>query len=129
MLTKLHVFYDDTHKQALGYQNSFYLKKAQQIKPTLYDGVVISRKHDVVSVVDSEESLTLAEESQSKMLEKQKDSVLKEKKVNISLINYSELNKLSEHFEKHFVPQKELSEQLVVPPTPIKIEVPSELPN
>ncbi|GJY38714.1 hypothetical protein Tco_0425078 [Tanacetum coccineum] len=54
MLTKRQVFYDHTHKQALGYQNSFYLKKVQRIKPTLYDGVVISRKHDVISVVDSE---------------------------------------------------------------------------
>nr|GEV17514.1 hypothetical protein [Tanacetum cinerariifolium] len=63
MLMKPQVFYDDTHKQALGYQNSFYLKKAQQIKPTLYDGIVISRKYDVIFVVDSEETLTLAEES------------------------------------------------------------------
>ncbi|GKD53415.1 hypothetical protein Tco_1286802, partial [Tanacetum coccineum] len=31
MLTKPQVFYDDTHKQALGYQNLFYLKKAQRI--------------------------------------------------------------------------------------------------
>ncbi|GJW13130.1 hypothetical protein Tco_0017263 [Tanacetum coccineum] len=37
MLTKLQVFYDETLKQALGYQNPFYLKKAQRIKPTLYD--------------------------------------------------------------------------------------------
>nr|GEU38098.1 integrase, catalytic region, zinc finger, CCHC-type, peptidase aspartic, catalytic [Tanacetum cinerariifolium] len=37
MLTKPQVFYDDTHKQALGYQYLFYLKKAQRIKPTLYD--------------------------------------------------------------------------------------------
>ncbi|GKA18791.1 hypothetical protein Tco_0698706 [Tanacetum coccineum] len=28
MLTKLQVFYDNAHKQALGYQNPFYLKKA-----------------------------------------------------------------------------------------------------
>nr|GEW14365.1 hypothetical protein [Tanacetum cinerariifolium] len=46
MLTKPQVFYDDTHKQDLGYQNPFYLKKDQRIKPTLYDGVVISKKHD-----------------------------------------------------------------------------------
>ncbi|GJZ90178.1 integrase, catalytic region, zinc finger, CCHC-type containing protein [Tanacetum coccineum] len=42
MLTKPQAFYDNTHKQALGYQNPFYLKKAQRIKPTLYDGVVMS---------------------------------------------------------------------------------------
>ncbi|GKB49015.1 zf-CCHC domain-containing protein [Tanacetum coccineum] len=57
MLTKTQVFYDDIHKQALGYQNPFYLKKAQRIKPTLYDGNVISKKHDVISMVDEEETL------------------------------------------------------------------------
>ncbi|GJS91179.1 hypothetical protein Tco_0773815 [Tanacetum coccineum] len=63
MLMKPQVFYDDTHKQAFGYQNLFYLKKAQRIKPTLYDGSVISGKHDVIYVVDEEETLILEEES------------------------------------------------------------------
>ncbi|GKA77997.1 hypothetical protein Tco_0784534 [Tanacetum coccineum] len=108
MLTKPHVFYDDTHKQALGYQNPFYLKKAQQIKPTLYDGSVLYKKHDVIYVVDEEETLILEEESRSKMLAKQNDSISKEKKINISLISYSELKKLAEDFGKRFVPQQEL---------------------
>ncbi|GJW00044.1 retrovirus-related pol polyprotein from transposon TNT 1-94 [Tanacetum coccineum] len=94
MLTKPQVLYDDNHKQALGYQNPFNLKKAQRIKATLYDGAVISRKHDVIYVFDSKETLNLAEESRSKMLEKQNDLVSKEKKVNISPMNYSKLNKL-----------------------------------
>ncbi|GJU31621.1 hypothetical protein Tco_1175210 [Tanacetum coccineum] len=34
MLIKPQAFYNNTHKQALGYQNPFYLKKAQRIKPT-----------------------------------------------------------------------------------------------
>ncbi|GKA39342.1 hypothetical protein Tco_0731893 [Tanacetum coccineum] len=38
MLTKPQFFYDDTTKQALGFQNPFYLKKAQQLEPKLYDG-------------------------------------------------------------------------------------------
>ncbi|GJS73030.1 hypothetical protein Tco_0705871 [Tanacetum coccineum] len=100
MLTKPQVFYDDTYKQALGYQNPFYLKKAQKIKPMLYDGSMISRKHDVISVVDEEETLILEEESRSKMLAKQNDPISKEKKINISPINFSELNKLAEDFEK-----------------------------
>ncbi|GJZ97007.1 hypothetical protein Tco_0669341 [Tanacetum coccineum] len=45
MLTKPQAFYDNIHKQALSYQNPFYLRKAQQIKPTLYDGAVISKTH------------------------------------------------------------------------------------
>ncbi|GKB93654.1 hypothetical protein Tco_0979791 [Tanacetum coccineum] len=61
MLTKPQVFYDDTHKQALGYQNPFYLKKAQQIKPTLYDGSVISSQHAASPVIDDEETLILEE--------------------------------------------------------------------
>ncbi|GJY46842.1 hypothetical protein Tco_0435905 [Tanacetum coccineum] len=63
MLTKPQVFYDNTHKQALGYQNPFYLKKAQQIKPTLYDGVVMSNTHVAMPVIDDEETLILEEES------------------------------------------------------------------
>ncbi|GKA55034.1 hypothetical protein Tco_0753983 [Tanacetum coccineum] len=109
MLTKPQVFYDDTHKQALGYQNPFYLKKAQRIKPTLCDGHVISKKHDETSVVDEEETLMLEEDSRSKMLAKQNDPISKEKKNNISPINYFELNKLAGDFGKRFVHQKELS--------------------
>ncbi|GKB18815.1 hypothetical protein Tco_0852738 [Tanacetum coccineum] len=61
MLTNPQVFYDDTHKQALGYQNMFYLKKVQRIKTTLYDGSIISRQHDVIPVTDKEETLILEE--------------------------------------------------------------------
>ncbi|GJZ86160.1 hypothetical protein Tco_0657770 [Tanacetum coccineum] len=68
MLTKPQAFYDNTHKQALGYQNPFYLKKAQRIKPTLYDGAVMSKTHVVMPVIDDEETLILEEESRSKML-------------------------------------------------------------
>ncbi|GJR31313.1 hypothetical protein Tco_1107545 [Tanacetum coccineum] len=59
MLTKPQAFYDNLHKQALGYQNPFHLKKAQWIKPTLYDGIVISDKHVVMPVIDDEETLIL----------------------------------------------------------------------
>ncbi|GJT90953.1 hypothetical protein Tco_1079798 [Tanacetum coccineum] len=59
MLTKPQVFYDNAHKQAHGYQNPFYLKKAQRIKPTLYDGIVISSKHVAMPVIDDEETLIL----------------------------------------------------------------------
>ncbi|GKD34344.1 hypothetical protein Tco_1249853 [Tanacetum coccineum] len=108
MLTKPQVFYDDTHKEALGYQNLFYLKKAQGIKPTLYDGSVISSQHDVIPLIDDEETLILEEASRSKMLAKQNDPILKEKKINTTLTNYVELNRLSEDFGKRFVPQQEL---------------------
>ncbi|GKB74986.1 hypothetical protein Tco_0936398 [Tanacetum coccineum] len=75
MLTKPQVFYDHTHKQALGYQNLFHLKKAQRIQPTLYDGSVIAKEHAVISVIDDEETLILEEESRSKLLDKQNDPI------------------------------------------------------
>ncbi|GJX87250.1 hypothetical protein Tco_0339264 [Tanacetum coccineum] len=111
MLTKPQVFYDNAHKQALGYQNPFYLKKAQQIKPTLYDGSVISDKHVASPVFDDEEILILEEVSRSKILAKQNDPISKEKKVNTTPINYAELNRLSKDFGKCFVPQQEMSDE------------------
>ncbi|GJX78505.1 retrovirus-related pol polyprotein from transposon TNT 1-94 [Tanacetum coccineum] len=141
MLIKPQVFYDGTYKKALGYQNPFYLKKARRIKPTLYDGSVISRQHDVIPVTDEEEKLILEEVSQSKMLAKQNDPISIEHKINVSPRNYAELNQLSEDFGKCFVPQQELSaEQAFWLQTshsnsdqsdisPVKIEAPRELPK
>ncbi|GKA53432.1 retrovirus-related pol polyprotein from transposon TNT 1-94 [Tanacetum coccineum] len=80
MLTKPQVFYDNNLKQALGFQNPFYLKKAQQIRPMLYDGSVIAKETNVISIADSEETLMLEEESRSKMLLKQSDLMVLEKK-------------------------------------------------
>ncbi|GKC34828.1 hypothetical protein Tco_1047212, partial [Tanacetum coccineum] len=143
MLTKPQVLYDDTHKQALGYQNPFNLKKAQRIKPTLYDGIVIVKEHAVISVIDDEETLILEEASRSMMLDKQNDPILLKQKINISPIDYLKLNKIKEDFGKCFVTQKELSakqafwlkhsnynpDTSVKSHTPVRIETPSELPR
>ncbi|GJR32038.1 hypothetical protein Tco_1108270 [Tanacetum coccineum] len=40
---------------------------AQQIQPTLYDGSVIAKKHDLISVIDDEETLILEEETPSEL--------------------------------------------------------------
>ncbi|GJR19214.1 integrase, catalytic region, zinc finger, CCHC-type containing protein [Tanacetum coccineum] len=139
MLTKPQAFYDNIHKQALGYQNPFHLKKAQRIKPTLYDGIVVFDKHVAMPVIDDEETLILEEESRSKMSEKQRIQRL----LNISHkpIDYKKLNRLTEDFRKRFTPQQELSGEqafwlYMSDPTskpsdvlPIKIEVPNELPK
>ncbi|GKF56077.1 hypothetical protein Tco_0166417, partial [Tanacetum coccineum] len=60
-------FYDHTTKQALGFQNPFYLKKAQQLEPKLYDGNVI-KNTSAIAILDSEETFMLVEESRLKML-------------------------------------------------------------
>ncbi|GKA14593.1 hypothetical protein Tco_0694239 [Tanacetum coccineum] len=139
MLTKPQVFYDNIHKQALGYQNPFNLKKAQRIKPTLYDGIVISAKHVAMSVIDNEETLILEEDSRSKMYEKEKDPEAIKQKISHKLIDYEKINRLFEDFEKRFTSQQELSAEQAFwlrmsNPTskpsdasPVKIEAPKEL--
>ncbi|GJZ32895.1 retrovirus-related pol polyprotein from transposon TNT 1-94 [Tanacetum coccineum] len=123
----------------LSFQNPFYLKKAQQIRPMLYDGSVIAKETNVISIADSKVTLMLEEESQSKMLLKQSDPKVLEKKVNIKPINYAELNRLSKDFGKRFIPQQELSDEhafRLQPSHPntdqfapwlVKIEAPREL--
>ncbi|GJS87085.1 hypothetical protein Tco_0769721 [Tanacetum coccineum] len=98
ILTKPQFFYDHTTKQALGFQNPFYLKKAQQLEPKRYDGNVIKNTSAIV-IPDSEETLMLAEEIRSKMLLKQQDPMMLEKKVNTTPVDYDVLNQLSKDFE------------------------------
>ncbi|GKD04038.1 retrovirus-related pol polyprotein from transposon TNT 1-94, partial [Tanacetum coccineum] len=102
--------------KALGFQNLFYLKKAQHTRLMLYDGSVIAKETNVISIADSKETLMLKEESRSKMLFKQ-------------------------NFGKRFVPQQELSDEQAFklqtshPNTDqfasslVKIEAPQELPK
>ncbi|GJR47927.1 hypothetical protein Tco_1316030 [Tanacetum coccineum] len=141
MLTEPQVFYDNIHKQALGYQNPFYLKKAQRIKPTLYDGVVMSNAHVAMPMIDDEETLILEKESQSKMSKKTKDAEVIAKKISPKPIDYEKLNRLTEDLGKRFSPQQELSAEqafwfhilnpTIEPPyiPPVIVDVPSELPK
>nr|GEU72319.1 hypothetical protein [Tanacetum cinerariifolium] len=102
-------FYDHTTKQALGFQNPFYLKKAQQLEPKLYDGSIIKKTNAIV-ICDSEETLMLAKESRFKILLKQKDPMVSEKKVNTK-------------------PNSMNSEEPNLSTRPIQVEVPKELPK
>nr|GEU43218.1 retrovirus-related Pol polyprotein from transposon TNT 1-94 [Tanacetum cinerariifolium] len=83
-------------------------QSAQTLEPKLYDGNVIHKTNAIV-IRDSEETLMLAEESRSKMLLKQKDPMMSEKKVNTILVDYAVLNQLFQDFETRFIPQTELS--------------------
>ncbi|GJZ80644.1 hypothetical protein Tco_0645638, partial [Tanacetum coccineum] len=102
----------------------------------LYDGNVIAKETNVISIVDSKETLMIEEESRSKMLLKQSDPMVLEKKVNTKPSDYAELNRLSKDFGKCFVPQQELSDEQALHPIigqsaslPVKIEAPRELPK
>ncbi|GJW32296.1 retrovirus-related pol polyprotein from transposon TNT 1-94 [Tanacetum coccineum] len=132
----------DLEKKIKELDNIVYqLGKAQRIKPTLYDGCVISEKHDAMPVVDDEETLILKEESQSKMFEKAKDPEAIKQNISHKPNDYEKLNRLTEDFGKRFSPQQELpAEQAfwfrIVNPTiepsytpPVIVEVPSELPK
>nr|GEV60787.1 hypothetical protein [Tanacetum cinerariifolium] len=74
---------------ALGYQNPFYLKQAQQKQQSLYDGKVLFEKHDPPVVHDSEETLQLTQESSQKIKQLNKE---------IKPANYTKINHLSGGF-------------------------------
>nr|GEV33506.1 hypothetical protein [Tanacetum cinerariifolium] len=59
-----------------------------------------ANEHDALSVIDTKESLELAEESRLKMHAKQNDPIAKDEKVNIAPIDYAALNKLSVKIKK-----------------------------
>nr|GFC84889.1 hypothetical protein [Tanacetum cinerariifolium] len=98
-------------------------------------------KSDVIVVPDSENSLIHAAESRSKMIEKQNDPQMTEKKVITKPIDYASLNQLSTDLNTRFVPQTESyaeqafwsqysvqTDELNLSGTTI-VEVPKELPK
>ncbi|GJT38152.1 retrovirus-related pol polyprotein from transposon TNT 1-94 [Tanacetum coccineum] len=89
---------DNILKMALGYQNPFYLKQAQQKQQSLYNGKVLLEKHDPSAVYDSEETLQLAQDSRLKMKQLNKE---------IKPANYAKIN----HLSKVFVSQKAKSRE------------------
>nr|GEX21070.1 retrovirus-related Pol polyprotein from transposon TNT 1-94 [Tanacetum cinerariifolium] len=92
LLPKPDSFYQTEQKMALGYQNHFFLKQAQQKQQSLYNGKVLLEKYDPPTVYDSEETLQLAQESCLKMKQLNKE---------IKPTNYTKIN----HFSRVFVSQ------------------------
>ncbi|GKA99867.1 hypothetical protein Tco_0827861 [Tanacetum coccineum] len=123
------------------YGSDALAKKAQQLEPKLYVGDIIEKTNPIV-IPDSEETLLRAEESRSKMLLRQKDPIMLEKKINTTLVDYVVLNQLYEDFETRFVLQTELSAEQtfwsqnsvnslepILSSRPTIVEVPKELPK
>ncbi|GJW86295.1 retrovirus-related pol polyprotein from transposon TNT 1-94 [Tanacetum coccineum] len=102
-----------TLSEHLKEKESLMQTKAQQLEPKLYDGNVIKNTSAIV-IPDSEETLILAEESHSKMLLKQQDPMMLEKKVNTTPVDY--VNYVNS-------PEPTLSSR------PTIVEVPKELPK
>nr|GEU89873.1 hypothetical protein [Tanacetum cinerariifolium] len=84
--------------------------KAQHLEPKLYDGNVIKNTCAIV-IPDSEETLMFAEESRSKMILKQQDPMVLEKKVNTKPVDYNSMNSPDPNPSKR----------------PTKVDVPKEL--
>nr|GFC33274.1 hypothetical protein [Tanacetum cinerariifolium] len=85
----LQLFYDVLRR--CPFFNAFLVTAdVRELKPKLYDGCVIV-KSDAIVIHDSEETLLLAEESRSKMIEKQNDLKMAEKKVITKPIDYAVL--------------------------------------
>ncbi|GJY94195.1 retrovirus-related pol polyprotein from transposon TNT 1-94 [Tanacetum coccineum] len=90
----------------LCFQNPFYLKRAQQLEAKLYDGNV-NKSTSAIVIPGSKETIMLAEESRSKILLKQQDLMVLEKKVNTTPVDYVILVLLVDppksRFQKNFL--------------------------
>ncbi|GJV76236.1 hypothetical protein Tco_1507820 [Tanacetum coccineum] len=59
---------------AIGYKNPFYLSKAKQVQPALYNGhEIVKTNHARALVHDSEDTLEIAETTKKQMIENMKD--------------------------------------------------------
>ncbi|GJQ98148.1 hypothetical protein Tco_0009287 [Tanacetum coccineum] len=88
-------------------------RSTQTLEPKLYDGNVVKNTSAIV-ISDSKETLMLAEESRSKMLLKQQDPMVLEKKVFTTPVDYANSMNSSD-------PNSSCR--------PTKVEVPNELPK
>nr|GFA23718.1 hypothetical protein [Tanacetum cinerariifolium] len=73
-------------------------KIALMVNLSHYGSDNLAEKNDAIVIHDSEETLMLADESRSKMLLKQNDPIMSEKKVITKPVDYAALNQLSKDF-------------------------------
>ncbi|GJR67098.1 hypothetical protein Tco_0013163 [Tanacetum coccineum] len=105
MLCKPKSFYDEVNRVAIGYKNPFYLSKAKQVQPALYNhNEIVKTNHARALVYDTEDTLEIAETTRKQMIEKMKDPECVKKKVKIAPHDYSKENYLAT-----FTPQIQLT--------------------
>nr|GEX42131.1 retrovirus-related Pol polyprotein from transposon TNT 1-94 [Tanacetum cinerariifolium] len=112
-------------------------KQCTKTKRKMDDSLFTDKTNCAIVIPDSEETLLFTKKRHFKMLLKQKDTMVSEKKFNTKPIDYAALNQLSKDFATRFVPQSELSTEQVFCPSldpipsnrPTIVEVPSELPK
>ncbi|GKB16871.1 hypothetical protein Tco_0850794 [Tanacetum coccineum] len=109
MLCKPKSFYDEVNWVAIGYKNPFYMSKAKQVQPSLYNGHnIVKSNHARALVHDSKDTLKIAKTTRKQMIEKMKDPECVKKKVKISPHDYSIKNYLAT-----FTPQKQLTPEQI----------------
>ncbi|GKA88002.1 hypothetical protein Tco_0809766 [Tanacetum coccineum] len=109
MLCKPKSFIDEINNVAIGYKNPFYMSKAKQVQPALYNGhEIVKANHARLLVHDSEDTLEIAETTRKQMLNKMKDPECVKKKVKIAPHDYSKENYLAT-----FTPQKQLTPEQI----------------
>ncbi|GJV10496.1 hypothetical protein Tco_1352037 [Tanacetum coccineum] len=109
MLCKPKSFYDEVSRVAIGYKNPFYLSKAKQVQPALYNGhEILKTNHARVLVHDSKDTLAIAETTRKQMIEKMKDPECVKKKVKTTPHDYSK-----ENYLETFTPQKQLTPEQI----------------
>nr|GEV85382.1 reverse transcriptase domain-containing protein [Tanacetum cinerariifolium] len=84
-------------------------KQVKELNNIVFKRSQSTQTVQAIVVPDTEETLMLAEDSRSKIIEKQNDPQMIDKKVIMKQINYAILNQLSTDFETRFVPQTESS--------------------
>nr|GEU30057.1 hypothetical protein [Tanacetum cinerariifolium] len=120
-------------------KNDFQKEESRNIDREL---TLEKQKTDAIVIHDSEETLSLEDESRFKMLQKQNEPIMSEKKVITKPVDYAALNQLSKDFETRFIPQTELSaeqafwswylmqsEEPNLSSSTTIVEVPKELPK
>ncbi|GKA57605.1 hypothetical protein Tco_0756793 [Tanacetum coccineum] len=70
------------NKVAIGYKNPFYLSKAKQVQPALYNGhEMVKTNHACALVHDSEDTLEIVDTTRKQMIKKMKDLECVKKKI------------------------------------------------
>ncbi|GJR91471.1 hypothetical protein Tco_0215482 [Tanacetum coccineum] len=109
MLCKPKSFYDEINMVVIGYKNTYYLSKAKQVQPALYNGhEIVKPNHDRALVHDSEDTLEIAETTRKQMIEKMRDPKCVKKKVKIAPHSYSK-----EIYLATSTPQKQLTPEQI----------------
>ncbi|GJS45293.1 retrovirus-related pol polyprotein from transposon TNT 1-94 [Tanacetum coccineum] len=109
MLCKPKSFYDEKNKVAIGYKNPLCLTRAKQVQSALYNGnEIVKTNHAPPVVLDSEDTLEIAEITRKRMLEKMKSPLCVENKVKIAPPDYSKENYLAT-----FTPQRNLTPEQI----------------